>query len=122
MGLYDTIQEKLGNAFDNALFDAVRTLQFVTIVDVYNPVTMISAQTEVEVPVRAVVTKDLKSEVIDSSSGFDTFDVLVLDSDRNGVVFKKDMQIKDESDYYKIKSFDSDPAKASWVIKARKLG
>lgn len=122
MGLYETIQTNVGKAFDTSLYDATRIVQFVTITDNYDPNTMISTQTEVDVDVRVVITRDETSEEVDSSGSFADYDVLVLDSDRNGVVFFKDMQIKDGNDYFKISSFDTDPAKASWTIKARKIG
>ena len=122
MGLYTKLQIAIGKAFDTSLADATRILQFIEITDVYDSVSMTSAQTETSYNIRAVVEKDLKSEEQDSSSGEDTFNILVLDSDRNGLVFDKDMLVKDESDYYQIISIDSDPAKASWSIKARKKG
>jgi len=122
VGLYTKLQIAIGKAFDTSLADATRILQFIEITDVYDPASMTSTQTETSYNIRAVVEKDLKSEEQDSSSGEDTFNILVLDSDRNGLVFDKDMLVKDESDYYQIISIDSDPAKASWSIKARKKG
>ena len=122
MGLYDKIQKGLNKAYEGTLKDATRTLQFITTVDSYDKDTMESTQTETSVDVRSVVEKDTKSEIQDGPDSTGVFNIIVLDSDKNGVVFEKDMKVKDQDDYFKIKTFDTDPAKAAWIIKARKLG
>lgn len=122
MGLYEELQKDIGDAFNSDLADATRILQFITIEDTYDADTMTSSQVETSVDVRAVVESDFESERVDEASRWNHFKLLVLDSDRNGVIFETDMVVKDGTDRYKIRSTDQDPAKATWTIYARRLG
>ncbi len=122
MGLYEDLQNDIGEAFDGDLIDAVRTLQFITVANTYDYDNMISTQVETEVDVRAVVESDFESERVDEATSWNNFKILVLDSDRNGVIFKEGMIVKDDDTRYKIRAKDQDPAKATWTIYARRLG
>ena len=122
MGLYDDIQNDLQEAFDDDLEDATRIVKFITITNVYDPVAMTTVQTEVSVDVRVVVESDFESERVDEPTRWNNYKLIILDSDRNGVVFETDMIIEDDTDRYIIRSTDQDPAKASWTIYARRLG
>lgn len=122
MGLYDDLQTDIGNAFDTDLLDAVRDITFITITDIYDDVTMISTQTEVPVIVRGVVTSDFEGERIDVSTLNNNIKILVMDSDKGTLDFYVDMIIEDLGSQYKLRAFNTDPAKASWTIYARRLG
>jgi len=122
VGLYEELQNDIGEAFDTDLADAVRNIDFITVVDVYDPVTMETTQTQTTVTVRGVVESDFEGERIDEATLNNNIKILVMDRDKDTLEFYVDMIIKDGTESYKLKAFNSDPAKASWTVYARRLG
>lgn len=122
MGLYEDLQKDIGVALDTDLADATRILEFISVSDVYDPDTMKSTQVETSTPIRSTVVSDFEGERVDESTSYNNVEIIILDSDRGTFVFEKDMKIKDGVDEHKLIAFNSDPAKASWMIYARRLG
>jgi len=122
MGLYSDLQNDIKLAFDTDLADAVRDIEFVSVADSYDSVTMVSTQVETISTIRGVVTSDFEGERVDEDTLNNNIKILVMDSDRGTTEFFVDMIIVDKNESYKLKAFNSDPARASWTIYARRLG
>jgi len=120
MGVYADIQTELGLAFDTDLSDAVATINFVTYTNVYNETTLQNVLTPTSIAVRAVKELNITGENIDDVTANDVVRYIVLDGERNGVVFAKEMKIVDGTSEYKVSGIRVDPAGATHTITARR--
>ena len=122
MGIRDDIQTELANAFDTDLLDAVKIIQFVSVSNSYDEDTMINTVVETSTDVRGVVEYEYEGEKVDQPTLLNNFKILILANETNGVIFEVDMKIINGTDTYMIKGFNQDPAIATWIIYARRLG
>lgn len=122
MGLYSTIQSKLGAAVEGPLADAFRIVQFIVVTNVYDGINMINTTTETATDILCSVQSEFEGDQIDETTLMNSVKIIILDSERNSVTFAIDMKIQDGTNTYIIKGFNTDPAGASWTVYARRLG
>ena len=122
MGINETIQNAINKASFGELEDAFRTVQFISVVSVYDNISMVNVNTEVSTDVWCSVQSEFEGERIDEATLNNNVRIIILDNQRNGVEFSVDMIVKDGTNQYVIKSFNTDPAIVAWTVYARRLG
>jgi len=121
MGLYDSIQTNLGNAFSGSLADAVQSCSYIDVDEVYDPITGGTVATKTLYVTRAVFSYYKSSEVGASEGTIKTNDrrVIILDSELDYKLLKVNDEIDLSGEILTVINFSRDPAKASITLQCR---
>ena len=124
MGLRETVQKNLGEAFDTTLADAVRSLVFVDpSSSSYDPATGVVTPSALRFPTRGVVEGFTAREVANSNGAIRNKDLQVIllanEVDAAVLAVGMSMEIVGQAETYSIEQSAPDPAGASWTLQVR---
>lgn len=123
MGIYEDIQNDLGEALDGDLNDAYLSFVVVEMVGdpVYDQDTRTYAYLENPQNCNGVDLSELQGERFDHPDVHNVIEILVLDKDKP-FDFKIGQRIEMKTRNYKISGIESDPAGSTWTISGRTWG
>lgn len=116
MGLYDDLQKDIKEALNSDLKDAYKTFTATRVTSsTYDKATGAIVKTEESVDFKGVLLKDEIDNIISNKEELESFEVLVLDSDKP-FSFESDQKITYLGREQRITSIKTDPVNAKYNI------
>lgn len=116
MGLYQDIQNDIGEALRGDLNDAYKSFNITAFgVATYDPVTGVKTSNDNTQPCQGVLVKNSDGDLLDDPSNIEGLVFLVMDEDKP-FDLKIGHKITFNNKDYKVEGVDTDPVFASWNL------